>query len=172
MRYYLIGLPGSGKSYWGKLWAQVAGIQFIDLDKYIEDQEQSAIAEIFLKKGEKYFRDLETHYLKEISSDNKDIIIACGGGTPCFNDNMKLINQHGVSVFINTDTQIITDYLLDHNEIKKRPLFNSLKTEFEVKSFLDNLLKERIEYYKKAQHEIMPGDLDITLKHLRKFSKI
>ncbi len=171
MNYFLLGLPGSGKSHWGKLWAQAAGLTVIDLDHYIEENEYLSIAEIFNSKGEKYFRDLETFYLKELTGLNKETIIACGGGTPCFNENMEFINKNGISVFINTDTQVITNHLLQQKEIEKRPLFKSLKSESEVKGYLDNLLYDRISYYKKARHEIIPGNVNDTLNTLQSLIK-
>ncbi len=171
MNYFLLGLPGSGKSHWGELWAQAAGLTFIDLDQYIEDKEQLTVAEIFNRKGEKHFRDLETFYLKELIGLKKETIIACGGGTPCFNENMELINKNGISVFINTDTQVITNHLLQQKEIEKRPLFTPLKSDLEVKTYLDNLLNHRIKYYKKARHEIIPGLNNNTLNILLKINK-
>jgi shikimate kinase len=87
-------MPGSGKSTWGKKLAKALQYNFVDLDKLIELNEQLSIEDIFRQKGEEYFRDLEHKYLlKTIVMNN--VVISCGGGTPCYNDNMNLINENG-----------------------------------------------------------------------------
>jgi shikimate kinase len=90
MRIFLIGFMGCGKSTIGKKLAKTLSCKFIDLDKYIERKTGESIQQIFKEKGEKYFRVLETESLMEIcESDN--LVIATGGGTPCFFDNMQRI---------------------------------------------------------------------------------
>ncbi len=167
MPYFLLGMPGSGKSYWGKIWATETGLDFFDLDHYIVKKEQLTIPQIFEVKGEKSFRNLESHYLKELTKRNQKCIIACGGGTPCFNNNMDFINQNGISIFLNTDIENISYNLLRQKEVAKRPLFKTLQTKSDVKNYLEDLLNNRISYYKKARYEIIPGFKNDTLKILK-----
>ena len=91
---FLIGYMGSGKSTLGKALASRCEVRFIDLDDYIEERSGKTIKKIFATEGEAAFRDLERRMLVEVSGfDN--VLVACGGGTPCFGDNMELMNEHG-----------------------------------------------------------------------------
>ncbi len=137
---------GSGKSYWGRIWADKFNLRFIDLDELIEKQSGQTILEIFDKEGEIAFRHLEKKLLENLVTE-KDVIIACGGGTPCFFNNMQLMNDHGTTVFLkSTVDQIISRILV---ELDKRPLLKNLNNE-ELKLFIDDKLKERDPYYLQA----------------------
>ena len=98
---FLIGYMGSGKSTLGKALAQRCDIRFIDLDDYIEERAGKKIREIFAEDGEAAFRDLERRMLLEVS-DMDNVLVACGGGTPCFGDNMELMNSRGITVLLQT----------------------------------------------------------------------
>lgn len=143
MKIFLIGFMGAGKSHWGKRWAENSCMSFFDLDEIIETKEQMTIDEIFEKKGEDYFRHIESVSLKSMI-DHDNCIIACGGGTPCFFENMKWMNENGLTLFIkakpNTLFQNIT------NEMKKRPLFKKIN-QAEILTFIEQKLKERDEFY-------------------------
>ncbi|PTB91357.1 shikimate kinase [Marivirga lumbricoides] len=154
MRYFLLGLPGSGKSYWGKLWAEKNDILFIDLDHYLEKKEGKTIAEIFSSEGESRFRALEATYLLEAIKESPDAIIACGGGTPCFNNNMDLMNGKGTTVFLNLSIHHISERLIVSNEIDKRPLFKGYSTSTQIRTKLSELLNDRLPYYSKAKIEV------------------
>ena len=93
-------MPGSGKSSWGKKLANALQYSFVDLDKLIEQREELSIEEIFNEKGEEYFRNLEQKYLLETVVMNH-VVISCGGGTPCYHNNMDLINANGISFYLN-----------------------------------------------------------------------
>jgi shikimate kinase len=109
----------SGKTTLGKYLAKRMNLRFIDVDEYIEEKENLTIVQIFEERGENIFRQLEHDYLKEISLlDN--IIVATGGGTSCFNDNMSLMNNTGISVYIKTSIDVLVDRLLVMGE--NRPL--------------------------------------------------
>src|SRR5437773_11285939 len=96
---FLMGFMGSGKTFFGKQLAQLLNYEFIDLDELIGKNEGATIAEIFFSKGEAYFRSKESSLLKSLSQ-NENAVIATGGGTPCFHDNMKWMNEHGITVYL------------------------------------------------------------------------
>ena len=144
---FLIGFMGSGKSYWGKLWAAESGLQFFDLDELIEKEEQKTVAEIFEQNGETYFRQRETAVLKTFTQKT-NCIIACGGGTPCFNDNMQWMNDNGTTVYLAATPDDIFKRVI--TEQAKRPLIKDLSPEA-LLHFIENKLKERAPVYTKAK---------------------
>ena len=144
---FLIGFMGSGKTHWGRLWAQQTGIPFFDLDEVIEQQEHKTIAEIFEQNGETYFRQKETEVLKTFS-EKKNCIIACGGGTPCFNNNMQWMNEHGTTVYLSATPDEIVKRVITEQE--KRPLIKNLHPS-ELKSFIEKKLKDREPFYTTAK---------------------
>lgn len=147
MKLYLIGLPGSGKSFLGKKFAEEAKIPFIDLDTIIEQETGVGIAKIFSEKGEEYFRNLEAVALRQ-QSKAPHFVMACGGGTPCFHDNMKFINETGNSIFLNTP---VTEIVKRLNAVDKqiRPLLADTENE-NLESKLKSLLEKRISFYNQA----------------------
>ncbi|HIF14924.1 MAG TPA: shikimate kinase, partial [Bacteroidetes bacterium] len=98
MIYTILGFMGSGKTTIGKQLAKKLNYNFIDLDQYIEKALNTSVSSIFSDKGEPYFRDIETSYLKK-ALELKNSVISLGGGTPCFNNNMDIINVHSKSIF-------------------------------------------------------------------------
>ena len=134
--YFLIGFMGTGKSHWGKLWAAANKLTFIDLDELIEQDEQTTIAEIFEVKGEAYFRNLEKEALRKCG-DLQNTLIACGGGTPCFFENMQWMNEHGATIWIDEKIDILVSRLI--REKSHRPLVSDLN-ENELKHFLSTQL--------------------------------
>jgi shikimate kinase len=152
-RIYLIGFMGSGKSHIGQLLSSAMGLHYIDLDKEIEKKDMS-ISEIFEKKGEDYFRKLEREALLKTSALEKTII-ACGGGTPCFFDNMEWLNRNGITVFLNPAIEILIERLI--NEREKRPLLLK-KSDNEILNYIIELLKTRMQFYQKADFEIQEAD--------------
>ena len=144
-RIFLIGFMGTGKSYWGKIWAEETGYTFIDLDEIIEKAEQSSIDTIFEKKGEAYFRQTEAILLRSMQQENT--IIACGGGTPCFYDNMQWINENGCSIWLQaTENDLLKNIKRGGT---KRPLLKGLD-EKQLRLYIINTLKEREQYYSMA----------------------
>ena len=144
---FLIGFMGSGKTYWGKIWAQKNGLDFYDLDEIIEAQEGRSIAAIFEKEGEEYFRKKEREALRTFSlKDN--CVIACGGGAACFNNNMQWMNENGITVYLSATPQYIL--LRIKEEKDKRPLINKLN-EAELLFFIEQKLKERESFYNQAK---------------------
>jgi len=146
MKIFLIGFMGSGKSYWGKLWSKQTGLRFYDLDEVIEKEQGKTIAAIFEKEGEAFFRKAETIALQPFS-EKDNCIIACGGGTACFNDNMQWMNKHGVTVYLSAIPQYILNSVIGGKD--KRPLIKKLN-EAELLFFIEKKLKEREPFYKQA----------------------
>ncbi|MCX6294219.1 MAG: shikimate kinase [Sphingobacteriales bacterium] len=156
MRIFLIGFMGTGKSHWGEIWASRHNLTFIDLDVEIEKKNGLSIEEIFEKKGEDFFRDAETNSLLEMEQyDN--CIIACGGGTPCFKNNMDWMNENGITVLLNsTPSKILENIINDH---KERPLLKKIN-KGELLFFIEMKLKERIDFYNKASIRLEAVELN------------
>ncbi|NNF18978.1 MAG: shikimate kinase [Flavobacteriaceae bacterium] len=152
MKIVLLGYMGSGKSTIGKELAERLSFPFTDLDDYIEENLGSSIPQIFLDKGEIYFRKQEHLHLKKILTDSSDIVIALGGGTPCYSNNMKLILESTPHVFyLSLPIPVLNERLL--TEKAKRPLIRDIQDE-ELPEFIGKHLFERRNYYMQATHTI------------------
>lgn len=154
---------GSGKTTVGHALSQDLNLPFYDLDWYIESRMHSTVKEIFDTKGEEGFRRIEHNMLHEVA-EFENVIISCGGGTPCFFDNMDYLNQQGETVFL----KCTPDVLYQHLKMGKtvRPLLLN-KTPEEVREFINVQLKEREPFYNKAKHII-----DVTVMDNREKIKI
>ncbi len=147
MNVFLIGFMGSGKSTIGKKLAKRLDYQFLDLDRYIEDKTQQTIPSIFETQGETAFRTLETKVLKALNVSNT--VVALGGGTPCFNQNMNIINELGVSVYLKLPVSVLVNRLM--NAKTKRPLIEAYKHDKnELNQQVESLLLEREVHYQSA----------------------
>ncbi len=149
MRIYLTGLTGCGKSTIGKQLALQLKTKFVDLDDYIILKEQMSIAEIFAEKGESHFRLLENKALKELSNET-DIVIATGGGAPCYHDNMTLMNISGITIFLDVTIPEICNRLWNTPNRANRPMLQD-KTKEQLHEFIEKLRAERIQYYNEAK---------------------
>ena len=147
-RIIIIGDTGSGKTTVGHALSQELGLPFYDLDWYIETRMHRTVKQIFDEKGEEGFRKIEHNLLHEVA-EFEDVIISCGGGTPCFFDNIDYINRQGETVYL----KCTTDVLYKHLKMGKtvRPLLLN-KTPDEVKTFIEAQLKQREPFYAKAKH--------------------
>jgi shikimate kinase len=143
---FLIGFMGSGKTHWGRVLAEKLGAPFLDLDDFIEENEGKTIAEIFAESGENAFRALEKEYLRRLAA-LPPTVVAAGGGTPCFFDNMAWMKQLGLTIYLETSPEILFERL--KNERDQRPLLQNLD-EDELKNFIQNRLNERESFYRKA----------------------
>lgn len=145
-RLYLMGFMGSGKSALGAKLAHRLGYTFLDLDQAIAEQEGRSVPEIFSADGEAFFRKRETEVLHGTASLTRTLI-ALGGGTPCFNQNIDWINQHGLSIYLS----IRTETLLGRLRRKKsgRPLLADLDDEG-LRTFIEQTLNKREPYYRRA----------------------
>ena len=149
---YLIGYMGAGKTTIAKLLANDLCLPFYDTDKEIEKIKKSSVSEIFKKDGELHFRILETELLKDI---NQNSIIACGGGLPIHNNNMRLINSKGISIYLKASNNCLFNRL--KNEKRNRPLIAN-KTNKELEVFIKNELQKRSQFYNLANHTILVDD--------------
>jgi shikimate kinase len=136
---------GSGKTTVGSMLSYDLKFPLIDLDTTIETKLGMAIEEIFEKKGEDYFREIERETLQQIADDN--VIIACGGGTPCYFDSMQWIRSNGFSVYLKTSEEKLLERLLRIKET--RPLIKDMDAA-RLKSFIHEKLIEREPFYKQA----------------------
>ncbi len=147
MTVYMIGFMGSGKSTLGKRLASSAGWKFYDLDSRIEEKEGRTVADIFTKDGEDYFRAAEAAALRNMP-DDKDMVVACGGGTPCYKDNMDFMNNTGVTVYLKLDVATLGQRLM--NARKNRPLVSDMDQD-ELLKYIERLLALREKWYKRSQ---------------------
>ncbi|MDE5874130.1 MAG: shikimate kinase [Muribaculaceae bacterium] len=145
---FIIGYMGSGKTTFGKALASATGLTFIDLDFYIEQRFHATVSEIFAEHGEEGFRKIERDMLREVA-DFEDVIISCGGGTPCFFDNMDFMNSHGHTLWLQASRESLFSRLIRKRE--KRPLLAG-HTDEEIREIIDNQLKAREPHYSKAAH--------------------
>jgi shikimate kinase len=157
MRIYLIGYMGCGKSTLGRKLAKHAGLQFIDMDHYIEERNCKSVPQIFAEDGEAEFRKKERKALEELSAFS-DVVIATGGGAPCFFDNVDLMNRTGKTIYLNIDPKILADRLMKSKT--ERPLIKG-KSEEELVAFIDENLTKRNEFYLQAHYQITQPDLDL-----------
>ena len=149
MNIFLLGYMASGKSTIGEPLSKVLGYDFLDLDAYIAQKEHKSIAEIFKAKGELYFRKREHEYLKTVLSlDNT--VVALGGGTPCYANNMSFINQHSnaISIYLKVGIPTLVDRLMLEKD--KRPLVSHLTDRAGMSEFVGKHLFERSGFYNQS----------------------
>ena len=149
MNIVLIGYMGSGKSLIGSHLAKKIDYKFIDLDQYIEKNEACSISKIFENSGDIYFRKIETKYLIKCLSENNNIVLSLGGGTPCYNDNLTHINStNNISIYLKNNNVELSKRLYKNNN--DRPLISTIKSEQKMIEFVSKHLFEREVFYNKA----------------------
>jgi shikimate kinase len=161
MKIFLIGFMGSGKTHWGRLLSKKLGLTFYDLDTVIVDQEKKSVSDIFAEKGEEYFRYKETEALDRIAQEEKGFILSCGGGTPCFFNNIEFMKKSGKVIWLNTSIDVLTQRLL--RERKSRPLIREVD-ESDLGRYIVRKLSERRMYYQQA--DVTVNEESITLDEL------
>lgn len=159
-RILLVGFMAAGKTTLGKALAQKLGLQFIDLDHYIENRYRCTVAQLFAERGEETFRIIERNVLHEIA-EFENVIISTGGGTPCFFDNMEYMNSQGVTVFLEASIDVIHTRLTIARI--QRPLVKE-KTEEELRQYITNMLYQRHPYYALARHTFCSDYLESTIQ--------
>ncbi len=162
---YLIGYMGSGKTLTTKSLALILKIPFYDTDDEIEKSEKRSVSEIFNINGEDYFRKLETEILVNISQKS---IVSCGGGLPIHNNNMKLINSKGTSIYLKASNNYLFNRL--KNEKKNRPLITN-KTNGELSKYIKKEVKIREAFYNLAHHTVLVDNKSIE-KILREINSL
>ena len=147
MHLFLVGFMGAGKTHVGKALADVTTWPFLDMDAFIEYGEGKSISELFQVHGANGFREIERSYLKRID-EIPTTIIATGGGTPCFFNNMELINQTGHSIYLECSVEVLAKRL--EGGKAHRPLIANLDAR-ELRKFIGQKLEERMPFYRKAK---------------------
>lgn len=146
MQIYLIGFMGSGKTYTGEQLARLLNRPFIDLDNWIEQQAGHTIRYIFEQQGEVHFREAEAKAIRQMA-DQPAAVIATGGGTPCFHQNMEWMNTHGLTIYLDTPVEVLLQRL-KHGRAH-RPLIRNM-SEDALQEYIASKLKERNYYYRQA----------------------
>lgn len=143
---FLVGFMGSGKTTWGKKIANALGLPFVDLDHEIVNDIGMTIPEYFKTYGEESFRQLESEYLKK--QIGRLAVISTGGGTPCYYDNMKWINENGLSLYLYHTNKSLWSRL-SQSDVNKRPVLKGLSGD-QLFDFIDSKLQERAPFYEQA----------------------
>lgn len=149
-RIILIGYMGAGKTTIGRVLARKLKLDFFDLDRYIEDRFHKKIADIFAESGEEGFRKIEKNMLHE-AAEFENIVLSCGGGTPCFFDNMQYMNQQGDTVWLRATPEVLEQHLRMGKT--KRPLIDGKSPE-ELQAYIQQSLQTREPFYAQAKHHI------------------
>ena len=155
---FLIGYMGCGKTTLGEVLARQMDLRFIDLDGFIEERQGLTVTEIFDEMGENRFLELENEALHDVAAMS-DVIVGCGGGTPCHSNNMTLMNQAGITVWLTTSPERITARLLLPEEKCKRPKVAHLPDE-EVLPLVQEELQSRSPYYGQSQLQFDSTDIE------------
>ena len=155
-RTFLIGYMGSGKTTYGRLIAKEQKMTFVDLDTIIEEKYAKSITSLFEEVGEVEFRKIERETLHDIAHI-ENALIATGGGTPCFYDNMEFMNKMGDTIYLRTSVRELRDRLKTVRN--KRPLLRN-KTDHELESHIAEMLEKREIFYMKAKYILDTDDLN------------
>lgn len=145
---------GAGKTTVGKSLAKELGLSFYDLDWYIESRMHKTVAQLFAERGEEGFRKVEHNMLHEVA-EFEDVVLSCGGGTPCFFDNIDYMNKQGQTVYLKASPEVLHKHLLMGKV--ERPLLKG-KTPEQLIAFIREQLEKREQYYNKARYQ-----LDVSL---------
>lgn len=159
MIIFIIGYMGSGKSTFGKRLASHMGVDFIDLDLLFEETYRIGIADFFAKYGEPVFRKME-HELLVKNLVLEQTVVSCGGGTPCFFDNMEMMNSRGITVYLRLSPAALATRL--QNSRRKRPLIETLPGDDLVQKITLHLA-EREAFYNQARLIVEGISVDIKV---------
>lgn len=155
---FLTGMPAAGKTYWGRKLAEKYGLQFVDLDDFITEQEQASVKALFAQYGEQGFRERERKSLEKVIKSASEItIVACGGGTPCFAGNMQLMKHAGTMIYLETSVDILLLNLATSSD--ERPMLNNRG---DLGTYLNTLLKKRQDFYSQAHYILHTKDISLT----------
>jgi len=160
-RIFLIGFMGCGKTHWGKLLSHHLHIPFFDLDEKVKEKEGKSINDIFAQNGEEYFRLAEKETLYMLTESHDDFVMSCGGGTPCYFNNIDYMKKKGRVVWINCSTQSLYNRLI--KEKAQRPLIKDMTGE-QLKNYIVKKLGDRRIYYQQAT--IILNEDELTLDNL------
>jgi len=161
MKIFLIGFMGCGKTHWGKILSEKLNVPFFDLDEKITENEEKPINEIFEAEGEEYFRLLEKDVLHLLTESHETFVMATGGGTPCFYNNIDYLKKQGTVVWINCSTECLYNRLIKEKD--QRPLLKKI-SDSELRSYIIKKYSSRKIFYQQA-NVILPEEV-ITLENL------
>lgn len=159
---------GSGKTHWGSQVAEKLKLPFFDLDDTISKEEKRSIADIFSESGEEYFRVKEKDTLEKLVDENQSMVLSCGGGAPCYFNNIEFMKKSGTVVWLNTHVSVLLQRLL--REKNSRPLIRSLNDD-EMKTYIIKKLNQRRMYYEQAdvvidnEDSVTPAQFIQTVLH-------
>ncbi|RYD52072.1 MAG: shikimate kinase [Sphingobacteriales bacterium] len=153
-RLILIGMPGAGKTYWAQIWGQASGTPVLDLDAEIERATGTSIPDLFAAEGEAGFRNIEHQVLQQVLSQTGTFILATGGGTPCFENNLPLLLQSGNVVYLDVPVPELVQRIRAQKQ--QRPLLAQL-SDTALTARLEQLLTEREFFYRQA-HQTLPAE--------------
>ena len=161
MKLILLGYMGSGKSSVGKQLAVPLDHKFLDLDLVIEEREGKSIAALFRDRGEIYFRRRESEIVKSLIQEEKTMVLATGGGTPCYGDTMAylLAQENVITIYLKASLEVLTERLF--REQQSRPLIAHVETKEDLKDFIRKHLFERAFYYNQASMVIETDGLSV-----------
>lgn len=162
MKISLIGYMGSGKTTIGRELAKKLKIDFMDLDELIQNDAKKSVSEFFKTSGEIKFRKTEREVLMNALNSEKDYVLAVGGGTPVYYDNMDLINENTTSIYLRANPKYLAERLIP--EKSERPMIAHLKNE-ELPEFVAKHLFERRNFYEESNYTV-----DIYSKSLSEIS--
>ncbi len=149
-RIILMGYMGSGKTTVGRALAKDLNRPFYDLDWYIESRMRKTVKQLFDERGEEGFRVIERNMLHEVA-EFEGVVISCGGGTPCFFDNISYLNQQGETVYLKCTPDVLHKHLSMGKTV--RPLLLG-KTPEEVRTYIGEQLLLRDPFYSQAKHTV------------------
>ena len=161
MKIFFIGFMGCGKTHWGKILSEKLNVPFFDLDEKVVEHEGKSINEIFETDGEEYFRLLEKDVLHLLTESHENFVMATGGGTPCFYNNIDYLKKRGTVVWINCSTECLYNRLLKEKD--QRPLLKNIPDN-QLRSYIIKKYSSRKIFYQQAT-VILPEEI-ITLENL------
>lgn len=147
-KIYLTGFMGCGKTAYGKPLSEILQVPFFDMDDYIEKEHKISISQIFISGNENKFRQYEQLALRHITAQNQHFVLATGGGTPCFSENMQFMNLHGITVYLKCTVDELYENILLSNP--NRPLLQGRQGN-ELRQHISTLLAIREPFYNQAQ---------------------
>lgn len=173
MKIYIIGMPGAGKTHFGRILARSLKLQFFDLDELIEKKEGENVKSIISNKGEPYFRQAE-HDTLEGLGHIENSVVSCGGGAPMFHNNIDHMKNTGIVIWLRTDLRVIAKRIAQN--VTRRPLFMGLN-ETQILEKLHEIYEKRKLFYAKADvpidcksaHDI---PLNIVIQKVMRISKM
>ncbi len=153
-KIFLVGMPGAGKTTLGKLLADALNWRVTDVDHELERIEGKSVTEIFKEEGETYFRSAERNVLKSLAETPGNLIVATGGGAPCFHGNMKFMNAMGTTIFLDPSLDVLQKRIEEEDQ---RPLFHNTS----IREKINKLYSERIPFYQEAKLTIKENNPNI-----------